>query len=1388
MKLYHNIQIGSLTQSKNNRVSNLIFFSGTEDRELTEFINLNIFSTSYFRAIYVPKWYKTQRLGKKVVVDQKLYYDNIQAKCPNIILARRNIVEYRNKNLIFDIIGEYNANKTEIKVRGKERVGHYINMLTERIKEGSTYSNRIVVIPTPSNIQVSDLTNLNTIDNPFSFIYSAFKRKLLSPEQQKALEGVQFMFYAPTKKAFVKFTYKTEMSDSEISRLLRCMTFLVKIERNEDVSNEKDIAPSNGDESIDKESMKKETVAKNISSKIFKSLNANDDLSNTDVVIGIKDKIEDQIRASLDNIEIGDKSEEELLDEIEKANGEVVNSVNELKEVQKAGTDNVEQKRVTDNLKDKQKNVEMNGSSIQDIIDDFKSSSIDVTMIKNETITNNEVKKSNLRDFDLSYMNKQMKKDLISVISAFNKDSDVQLYINDIKSEETSDDLTKKMTYTISFRDSNKVSHTIKVNYPILDDGRFMFINGGKKLILKQILLLPIVKTKPDTVQITTNYNKFFVTRFGRKLTQRTERLKKFFASDVSEFNTKGKKFKAKQGNALTINSKYETTLEYNELSSFLLEIETDDLILVFDQKELRSRLNGDMNNPIKLNSELTGVEFESDIHLPIGYYKKSNEVLLMSIVDKSFTAINKKNVKRNLDFYDLSDLIINLMTNELGESAVQKLESFSNTKTLMYSRVKINSKMIPLIVLLGYELGLINVLKRYNIEYQFSEKNIRINPLQGQSKIRFADGYLIYNSKQIRNTLLLDGLSVMPTEDINFNDMNVQETYLETFLELFGSRNMGKGFHNTLSLMVDPITLDVLKQLRLPENIYDILLYANTLLEDSTYKRLNDMSSYRIRCAEQVNAYFYKILADSFKEYKDTMKAGNPHKMSIPPDALIRTLLESPTVDEYSTLNPSLEIEKIGAATFKGLNGINMDAAFTTEVRAYHPSMKGIFALSTPDSDKVGVVRQLSYDPGIKNTRGFLDTDRNTKNTSSNIYGPAELLSSFTARHADPPRIGMQTTQQKHIVPVKVQTKPLFGSGVERTIAHLLSDDFVFRSKKAGMVEKVDDELQVAILKYDDGTKDYIDLSEKLNKNSNGGFFVVNKKKLVVKQGDKFDIGTVLAKDPSYFIGNNPHNIAYTTGKLSKVAIASGDFTYEDSSIVTENLSNDLSTNITMKKEIVLGTNATIDYIVKKGDKIKTGDALITFENSFEDDSLNDLLDKLGDEMHEAISDMSKNKLTSKYTGKIVDVVIYYNRDIEEFSPSIQKLIKDYVKLHSKRKNLIQTEAPHNVVKTAAINKQTTSKIKGVEVDGIMIEIYIEYEDDLSIGDKITFYTALKSIISDVIPKGEEPFSESREDEKIEAVISPLSIVSRMTTDVYNALYLSKVIIELKEAVRRMR
>jgi len=77
-----------------------------------------------------------------------------------------------------------------------------------------------------------------------------------------------------------------------------------------------------------------------------------------------------------------------------------------------------------------------------------------------------------------------------------------------------------------------------------------------------------------------------------------------------------------------------------------------------------------------------------------------------------------------------------------------------------------------------------------------------------------------------------------------------------------------------------------------------------------------------------------------------------------------------------------------------------------------------------------------------------------------------------------------MMTAQQKHLVATKHMNRDLVSSGANKTIANIISDDFCFKSKKKGIVEKIDEKNEIAILSYSDGTKDFIDLSEKMVKN----------------------------------------------------------------------------------------------------------------------------------------------------------------------------------------------------------------------------------------------------------------------------------------------------------------
>lgn len=81
-----------------------------------------------------------------------------------------------------------------------------------------------------------------------------------------------------------------------------------------------------------------------------------------------------------------------------------------------------------------------------------------------------------------------------------------------------------------------------------------------------------------------------------------------------------------------------------------------------------------------------------------------------------------------------------------------------------------------------------------------------------------------------------------------------------------------------------------------------------------------------------------------------------------------------------------------------------------------------------------------------------------------------------------------MQSVQQKHIISIKDQDPLLIGSGVEKTAPYMISDEFAFKAKKDGKIESIDTKNQVAILRYNDGTQDLIDLADSECYNSNGG------------------------------------------------------------------------------------------------------------------------------------------------------------------------------------------------------------------------------------------------------------------------------------------------------------
>jgi len=348
------------------------------------------------------------------------------------------------------------------------------------------------------------------------------------------------------------------------------------------------------------------------------------------------------------------------------------------------------------------------------------------------------------------------------------------------------------------------------------------------------------------------------------------------------------------------------------------------DYYLYFDRSKIIEKIEN--KQKVDYSKALDKVEDDKDL-IVLGFSDKNKELLVIN--KKEFNVFSTYLNGNKKD--DIGSNLFNTVTNlisEFDEEIVSKINSKNAGNRFIYSRVRAGNAKVPTILLLGFYVGLEEVLERYDVDYEFTEERKRFEPEEDSkyNEIEFEDGYMYYRNEPFRNSMLLNGLYEAPTKEVEFSKLNEKTIYLDFFEDLYGSRLKGKTFNNIMDLFIDPITEDVLEDLDQPTDIVGVLLYANELLTTNSYKNKNSMENYRLRGAEQVNAILYKSIANAFRKYKDARRGGNTNvNISVRKDEVTKMILDQPNVNEYSILNPFNEVQSLGASSFAGPSGQNL-------------------------------------------------------------------------------------------------------------------------------------------------------------------------------------------------------------------------------------------------------------------------------------------------------------------------------------------------------------------------------------------------------------------------------------------------------------------------------
>jgi hypothetical protein len=224
----------------------------------------------------------------------------------------------------------------------------------------------------------------------------------------------------------------------------------------------------------------------------------------------------------------------------------------------------------------------------------------------------------------------------------------------------------------------------------------------------------------------------------------------------------------------------------------------------------------------------------------------------------------------------------------------------------------------------------------------------------------------------------------------------------------------LANALDNFYEWMIDAPTVEILNDLNYPTDLVGLMLAGNKLLADNNFSDEIDMKNWRIRNNELVYAYAYKRVADAYARYRMTSSNKNPVKISIPQDAVIKDIMTSQIVEDVSELSPIVEIEKGHTLTDKGPSGTNLDESYTMERRCFHPSMKGVVAMSSSPDYNVGKTRELTMEPNVVNARGYIIPPDKGDLNDVNLFSAAELLTPMGATKDDTIRTAMGSKQSR--------------------------------------------------------------------------------------------------------------------------------------------------------------------------------------------------------------------------------------------------------------------------------------------------------------------------------------------------------------------------------------
>lgn len=566
-----------------------------------------------------------------------------------------------------------------------------------------------------------------------------------------------------------------------------------------------------------------------------------------------------------------------------------------------------------------------------------------------------------IRDFKSRYINEVMGKDLVNAVMHI---QNAGIAVTDINLTRTDEYHGSYQTLSVQLTPVIGKPSTVKFKIPVIDEDGIFMANGVRYKMKTQRIDAPIRKVSEDEVALTSYMSKMFVRRtdraafnYGRWLVNTINLMSVDSKSGLKDVS---------QNNVFDPTKKLPLT--YSTLARDYSSFTYADVVFHFDYNKLESNFSPDI---------LSAIDRRKYIPIAARMTEVEQQVIVMGMDDQvSVIDLKNKSIRKVGRFSEL-----------LGINPQEEPVSYAEVSVLGYK--------IPIVYLLGYQIGFGNLLKTTKVKYR-REKRGRGGAIgDTEFGVYFEDEILVFDRNDPIACLVFGGLNRLKStiRKSSVYSLDKQDGYSVLMKALGIPLGHLKQYSNIFDIWVDHITRDLLIEMKEPTDLVLLFLSAVDKLKTDYYTDPNGVNESVLRGYQRMVGMVYGSLYKAARAYTANPVSKNA-QIAINPNEVWFAITQDQTVAPIEESNPVHAIKENEVVVFRGAGGRGADTMMAKHRRFVRDSV-GIISEANVDNGQVGTIAYLTADPNITSLRGTTEQVEDLKNIpKTKVQSTAMLLS----------------------------------------------------------------------------------------------------------------------------------------------------------------------------------------------------------------------------------------------------------------------------------------------------------------------------------------------------------------------------------------------------------